>query len=205
MGICGIVLASGKSTRMGKQKLLLKWKGIPLIEHLLNQTIVVPFKKVKVVIPNHNENLKKIVDQYEYTAIPNANSHLGMGHSLALAVQSLSKSTEAAIIFLGDQPTMSSEDMRRVWATFKRIRSRFENCPKMIIQTKYSNGKVGHPVLFSHHFFAELRSLCGDHGGRDIIRKNSSYLFHCYSGNEYPNDIDTPYEYIQLIKEKGEY
>jgi molybdenum cofactor cytidylyltransferase len=203
-GIYGIVLASGQSTRMGKPKLLLLWKGISLLEHVLNQTVVVPFKEVKVVLPKHNECIKKIVAQYAYTPIHNEEPHIGLGHSLAIAVQSLPLSSEAAIIFLGDQPTLSAGEIRRLWFTFKRIRSKLECCPKIIIQIKYLDGRVGHPILFSYHFFEELRSLCGDTGGKDIIRKNSRYVFLCYSNNEYPNDIDTPYEYHQLLKVEGE-
>jgi molybdenum cofactor cytidylyltransferase len=200
----GIVLASGNSTRMGKPKLLLSWMGTSLIEHVLNKTNLVPFKEVMVVIPDQNECLNKIVNQFECSPIYNISPHKGLGHSLSLAFQSLPTSSEAAIILLGDQPTLSPEDIRRVWMAFKRIRSRQGYCPKIIIQMKYRDGRVGHPTLFSHHFFAELRSLSDDKGGKDIIHKNSQFLFLCFTGNEYPNDIDTPFDYSLLLKKEGE-
>lgn len=202
-GIHGIVLASGQSTRMGKSKLLLCWKGASLIEHVLNKTSIIPFEEVKVVIPDQNESLKKIVNLYSCTSINNMSPHKGLGHSLSLAFQSLPLSSEAAIILLGDQPTLSSEDIRRVWVAFKRVRSNQAHCPKIIIQMKYRDGRVGHPTLFSHHFFSDLRSLVGDRGGKDIICRNSRYLFLCTSGNDYPHDIDTPNDYNLLVKEEG--
>ena len=179
-GIYGIVLASGQSTRMGKEKLLLYWNGASLIEHVLNKTSIIPFEEVKVVIPDQNESLKKIVNLYRCSSIYNMSPHKGLGHSLSLAFQSLPLSSEAAIILLGDQPTLSAEDIRRVWFAFKRVRSKQAYCPKIIIQTKYRDGRVGHPTLFSHHFFAELRSLSGDKGGKEIILRNSRFLFLCF-------------------------
>jgi molybdenum cofactor cytidylyltransferase len=87
IGIYGIVLASGQSTRMGKTKLLLRWKGHSLIEHILNKTSIVSFKDVKVVIPDQNECLKKIINQYECSLIYNMSPYLGLGHSLSLVFQ----------------------------------------------------------------------------------------------------------------------
>ena len=202
-GIYGIVLASGQSIRMGKEKLLLYWNGASLIEHVLIKTSMVPFEEVKVVIPDQNESLKKIVHLYRCSSIYNMSPQKGLGHSLSLAFQSLPLSSEAAIILLGDQPTLSAEDIRRVWCAFKRVRSKQDYCPKIIIQMKYRDGRVGHPTLFSHHFFSELRSLIGDKGGKKIICRNSRFLFLCTSGNEYPNDIDTPNDYNLLVKEEG--
>jgi molybdenum cofactor cytidylyltransferase len=189
---------------MGKPKLLLCWKRISLLEHVLHKTVVVPFKEVKVVLPKQDECIEKIVAQYAYTPIHNEEPHIGMGRSLAIAVQSLPLSAEAAIIFLGDQPTLSAKDISKQWFIFKRIRSKLACCPKIIIQMKYIDGRVGHPILFSYHFFEELRSLRGDIGGKDIIRKNSRFVFFCYSDNEYPDDIDTPDDYRQLLKMEGE-
>ena len=202
-GIYGIVLASGQSIRMGKSKLLLCWNGASLIEHVLNNTSMVPFEEVKVVIPDQDESLNKIVNQHSCSSIYNRSPHKGLGHSLSLAFQSLPLSSEAAIVILGDQPTISSEDIWRVWLAFIRVRSKQAYCPKIIIQTKYREGRVGHPTLFSHHFFSELKSIAGDKGGKEIICRNSRFLFLCTSGNEYPHDIDTPSDYNLLVGEEG--
>src|SRR3954471_7982208 len=113
--IYGVVLASGQSTRMGKDKLLLHWQGISLIEHVLNKMAIVPFKKVMVVIHDQNEGLSRMVAQYECSPIYNLSPHRGLRYSLSLAFQTLPLSAEAAIILLGDQPTLLAEDIKRVW------------------------------------------------------------------------------------------
>ena len=82
------------------------------------------------------------------------------------------------------------------------MQSRENTFPKTIIQTKYHNGRIGHPILFSYHFFDELKSLNGDVGGKEVIRENSQFLFQCWSANEYPEDIDTPNDYKRLLQQE---
>lgn len=202
--IYGIILASGQSVRMGKEKLLLPWQGVSLMEHILRKIRAVPLKEIKVVIPEKNERLKKMVTQYKCTPVYNKWPQRGLGSSLALGIQSLPPSAEGAIILLGDQPTLSTADIKKVCLGFTEIRYQKEYCPKMIIQMKYCDGMVGHPILFTHHFFEELGSLSGDKGGKGIVRRNRSFLFLCRGENQYPRDIDTPYDYEQLVKGEGE-
>lgn len=203
-GVYGIVLASGLSARMGKPKLLLHWKGSPILEHTLAGIVDIPFAGVKVVIPHNAESLKGMVDKYNFETVINHTPSDGLGSSLALALQYLPRTARAVMIILGDQPTMNSEDIYKVWFTFNQLMKIQSDCPKTIIQMKYQDGKVGHPVLFSQHFFQELKTLHGDNGGKEIIKRNSQFLKPCYSKNKYPNDIDTPTDYERLLKVKVE-
>ncbi len=103
---------------------------------------------------------------------------------------------------LGDQPTLHMNDILHVLQEFTQMQSRENRCPKTIIQTKYQNGRIGHPILFSNHFFNDLKSLNGDVGGKEVIRENSQFLFQCWSANEYPEDIDTPNDYKRLLQQE---
>ncbi|GGN64806.1 nucleotidyltransferase family protein [Oceanobacillus indicireducens] len=203
MGLYGIVLASGQSVRMGgkdKPKLHLSWRGISILEHVLNKISAAVFQSVNVVIPHHDACLRGIVHDYGHTAIMNYSPESGMGHSLSLGIRSLPIDAEAVILFLGDQPTISTTDIKAIRYVFQQMRAEHEYCPKAIIQMKYRDGKVGHPILFSHHFFSELSTVTGDKGGRDIIRANFDFLILCESKHIYPEDIDTPLDYKKLLK-----
>jgi len=198
-GIFAVILASGQSVRMGTPKVLLPWKGISIIEHILSNTVLFPFEGVKVVVPARNEPLKKIVAAFPCDPIDNHYPELGMGYSLSLAIRSLPPDAQAVLILLGDQPKLHSDDIQKICETF--LQKLLTNNEKSIIQMKYRDGCVGHPILFSSHFFHDLASITGDKGGRDIIRNNRRYLSQCRSENSHPKDIDTPEDYQRLITE----
>lgn len=198
--VYGIVLASGQSSRMGQPKLLLPWKGRPLLEHVLLKMKGIPFADVKVVVPGQNADLEKMAAKFGCSIVKNTVPEQGLGRSLALAVRSLPAASEAAVIVLGDQPTIAAEDIGRIYLAFQRWRAKEAACPRMIMQTQYRDGRIGHPVLFSHHFFTALSSLTGDRGGKELILSNACFRSLCLSDNLYPNDIDTPADYGQLRK-----
>ncbi|MFD2442975.1 NTP transferase domain-containing protein [Bacillus sp. CGMCC 1.16607] len=202
-GIYIIILASGLAKRMGRRKLTLPFQGISIIEHLLKKLEHIFVEGRKIVIPTQDDELMKIVSSFDCQIIYNETPDKGMGHSLSLAIDSLPNTAEAAIILLGDQPKLCMNDILEVCLEFKRRRLENDECPKVIIQMKYSDGPVGHPVLFTKHFFDELKALNGDVGGREIIQRNESFLFFCKSKNEYPKDVDSPDDYRQLLKEEG--
>ena len=81
-GVYGIVLAGGRSLRMGKPKLLLSWKGSPILEHVLMKMKRIPFSDVKVVVSSQNPHLEKIAAKFDYSIIVNKTPEKGMGHSL---------------------------------------------------------------------------------------------------------------------------
>lgn len=198
-GIYAIILASGQSKRMGTPKLLLQWKGMYIIEHILSKTISLPFAGLKVVIPKDNESLKKTVSNYPCDPIYNFSPSLGLGYSLSLGIRSLPADAKAAIILLGDQPGIDSEDIQNLCIEY--VLNDFCN-NKVIMQTKYQDGQIGHPILFSSHFFQALTAASGDRGGKDIIQRNLRFLSICHSDNLYPEDIDTPHDYLKLILEE---
>lgn len=199
-GVYGIVLASGQSLRMGQPKLLLPWKGSPILEHVLLKMEGIPFIDIKVVVPSQNPDLERLAAQFTDSIVKNNMPEKGMGRSLSLAIQSLPPPSEAAVIVLGDQPAIAAADMKKIWRAFQQIRARKDVCPPVIMQMQYRDGRIGHPVLFSHHFFADLAALTGDQGGKDIIRKNARFRSLCFSENSYPHDVDTPDDYQQLWK-----
>ena len=152
-GVYGIVLASGQSIRMGQPKLLLPWKGSPILEHVLIQMKRIPFTDVKVVVSSQNPHSEKMAAKFDYSIVKNKALEKGMGHSLSLAIQSLPAASEAVVIVLGDQPTIAAEDVTSLWNAFKKMRAKQAACPPTIMQIQYLDRKIGHPTLFSHHFF----------------------------------------------------
>ena len=70
-----IIMASGLSKRMGENKLLLKYKEIPVVEHVIREVSKCKFNEV-ILVSQYDEVLK-IGEKYEFKLIKNNNSEIG--------------------------------------------------------------------------------------------------------------------------------
>lgn len=196
--VYAIVPASGFSRRMGRQKLLLPWQNKSLLEHVLQTANYSSLKRVLTIIPNDEER-KRIALQLNSIVIHNTEPERGIGYSLALGMKHIPETADAVVILLGDQPELRLEDIQGVLARFTKQYTDANTHSKIIVQTQYSDGKIGHPILFSKQFFPELSSLDGDQGGNQIIKNNFQYVTFVNSLHRYPQDIDTTKEYENLL------
>jgi molybdenum cofactor cytidylyltransferase len=197
--VYGIVPASGFSRRMGSQKLLLPWRNKALLEHVLETTNLSALNGVFTVIPDGDMERKRIALNTGVHVITNTKPEKGIGHSLALGISQIPDTADAVMILLGDQPELHLEDIERVLSCFMNIYSDNRQSSKLIAQTRYTDGKIGHPILFSKEFFPALAGLEGDRGGNKIIQTNDRYVNYVNSQYPYPPDIDTKSEYEYLL------
>ncbi|MBP1932123.1 molybdenum cofactor cytidylyltransferase [Ammoniphilus resinae] len=170
------------------------------MEHILIKTAALPLEGIRVVLPQSNPKLKQLTLHYPCQPIENPTPHLGIGNSIALAIQTLPLSAKAALILLADQPQIHTEDLNHVLNNFQRS---YEPKQTLIFQTKYKDGQMGHPTLFSRSYFQQLSELKGDVGAKNIIQRNQRYIIPCESRFESPPDIDTPDDYRRLLREGG--
>lgn len=112
------------------------------------------------------------------------NAHLGMGHSLAVAAEQLSE-LEWILVGLADMPWISSD-------TIAQIVDRISKLEDAIVRPSY-DGRSGHPVAFTANYLAELKTLTGDVGARDVVHRNQSRLVDLdVSDRAILRDVDTP-------------
>lgn len=164
--ITGILLAAGKSTRFGSNKLLhVLNNGKPVVLQAAENLTKVCTENI-AVINNNSTELIDLLSSPNLTVINNSQADNGMGSSIACAINKLNKSG-ACLIALADMPFIKTDTMLKV---IKTLENR-----KCIIAPVY-NGQRGHPVLFSHHFFPELAELNTDKGARVVIKNNTEYL-----------------------------
>jgi molybdenum cofactor cytidylyltransferase len=197
--VYGIIPASGFSKRMGSQKLLLPWRNKTLLEHVLETANLSALNGVFTVIPAEDVERKRIALNAGAHVVSNREPGKGIGHSLALGMSQIPDTADAVMILLGDQPELQPEDIESVLCFFTRKYSDNNPSSKVIIQTRYADSKIGHPILFSKEFFPALVRLEGDRGGNKIIKTNVQYVNHVDSPYPYPPDIDTKCEYECLL------
>jgi len=159
--IGAVVLAAGKSTRMGEPKQLLCLDGKPLLERTLENLRNATVSDIVVVLGSAADTIRQQITFGEVRVVENAEYELGMASSLRVGLAALSATTDAALIVLADQPFVRHE-------TLDRIIAQYQHSSAQIVIPMYQ-GFRGNPVLLDRSVFHEVMALSGDIGCRAIF------------------------------------
>lgn len=185
-----IIMACGESKRMGKNKLLLEYKGKKIVEHVIDKVSSCNFNSILVIC--NNEEIIKICKDRNISTIYNSKWNLGQSESIKIGINNSPKSDGYAF-FTADQPLINVE-------TINLLLYEFSDNKDSIIVPNYK-GKRGTPVIFSDKFKKNLLELEGDVGGRVIIKENPSNTRFIDVENEFVLwDIDTREDYKKLLE-----
>src|SRR5215469_7574304 len=159
--IGAVVLAAGKSTRMGEPKQLVPWNGRPLLEHTLANLRNIKLNEIVVVLGCGADAVRKRVDLHDIKVVENKNYEQGMGNSLGVGVSALAEATDGVLIVLADQPFVRS-------GTYEQLIDQYRQSDAQIVIPTY-RGFRGNPVLLNRSVFNEVMALKGDVGCRAIF------------------------------------
>lgn len=182
--ITGIILASGFSKRMKRDKLLMEIEGIPMVERVIQRAI--NSKLDEIILVYRVSEIKEIGIKYGIKTVHNLRAHLGQSQGLKLGVQAANLG--AYMFLMGDMPFITEDLIDGLIERFMEDESK--------IVVPYYNNKRGMPTIFPYNLREELLSIEGDIGGRRIIENNpflveKVYIDDCILGL----DIDTQEEY----------
>lgn len=187
--ITGIILASGFSSRMGEDKLLLSLKSEKIIETVLKTSISSDLDRVIIVY--RKEEIKEISRRYKIKAILNENASLGQSESIKIGISSIKEESDFMFI-MGDQPFLKVSTINKLINEFKKTNKN--------ILIPYYDGIRGMPSIFAYKYKDELLELKGDKGGRDLLEKYSWDLERIYLKDRLAGiDIDTK-EDLEMVK-----
>ena len=179
--IAGVLLAAGRSSRFGSDKLCALLDGQPVIVRSLRT--VAALDDVVVVIPPDAAALVAVLPGTKARIVANPDRDSGMSSSLRVAIESVSDA-DAVVVALGDQPYASAEVTRMLLA-------RWREGGADIVVPEYTDGR-GHPVLFGRVCFEALRMLEGDSGARGLIGDARFRVARVQVSTPMPIDVDTP-------------
>ena len=169
--VAGLVLAAGRSRRMGEtNKLLVPLRGQPLLLHLVHALKTSRASPLLAITGYESERVGELLRHQGITCLHNPEYRKGFSTSLRRGLAALSGDVEAVLICLGDMPWVTASVIDAVIEAFAPEHGR-----EIIVPTW--RGQRGHPVLFSRRFFADLNEIRGDVGGRDVIDKNPEHVF----------------------------
>ena len=170
--ISAILLAAGESKRMiDENKLIKKYKNIPLIKHAVSNVLNSPIDELIIVLGYQKEAIEKIIEENKKIKfIANPNFESGIASSIKKGLDSLPKETEAFFICLGDMPNVNKEIYNQL------INASFSNKDKEIFVPYYQE-RQANPILFSKKMKDEIQKIEGDFGAKKIIADNEKKVF----------------------------
>lgn len=191
--INAIIMASGYGRRMGKDKLLLPFRGKLLVEHIIEKVMECNFCSRTIVA--RDERILGIALKKGFKAVKNNSANKGQSESIKLGIKNTLKG-KGYMFFTADQPLIQIETIRLLMDVFNKNSN-------SIIVPRFGD-KRGNPVIFPGKFVDELMLIEGDKGGKTVINNHIKDIIFVDIDNEYElMDIDTyeDYEKILNIKE----
>jgi molybdenum cofactor cytidylyltransferase len=180
-----IVLAAGRSTRMGgPNKLLALFEGEPLIRRVCRTAKASRASSVTVVTGHQAERIRAALDGLDVRFVDNPEFASGLSSSLKKGIESLPDNAAGALIVLGDMPEISSRDLDRLVSTFLAAGG------QQVVRASYQ-GKRGNPVILPRSVFPEVLRLEGDVGARNVVESGIASVIDVEIGPAAAVDVDT--------------
>ena len=191
MTVSGVILAAGRSTRLGRPKQLLLLDGQPIIRITTRNAINSRLGEVLVVVGAEAERVVSAIGELGQQIVVNSDFALGQSTSLRAGLDAISPDAEAVVFLLGDQPEVSPE-------VIDALISAFQDAGALIAQATYG-GVPANPVLFARVIFAELADVTGDEGARSVMKRHAGEIARVnVSDGPPPGDVDTDEDYVAL-------
>jgi molybdenum cofactor cytidylyltransferase len=184
-----VILAAGESSRLGSPKQLLKYSGVPLLQHAAEAAQSSNVANVLVVLGAHADVINDALNNAAVNTIVNTEWKEGMASTIRCGLQTLVEmhpKLEAVIFMVADQPFVSADLLNNLVDMYRKEQH-------SIVASKYET-TFGTPVLFGKQFFPELLQLTGDVGAKSLVRKYmNEAAFVSFPNGEI--DIDTVEDY----------
>lgn len=185
--IAAIILAAGRSARMGAvNKLLADLDGVPMIVRVAEAVEGSRAEPGVVVTGHERERVEAALAGRNLAFAHNPDYATGLSSSLRRGVAALPDSLDGVVVVLGDMPRVSSAAIDRLIAAFAPRQGRAICVPTW-------HGKRGNPVLFARRFFTEMQSITGDAGARSLIGRYPEMVCEVAMADDgVLGDVDTP-------------
>jgi molybdenum cofactor cytidylyltransferase len=185
-----LILAAGKSSRMGTAKQLLPVGKTTLLGLAIESAIQSKADKTYCVIGANSEAIQKSIERYAVEMIQNNDYQLGLSSSIKKGLEYLeSKHYDAILIMLADQPKVDT-------AYLNQFIDELHKQPSKIIASSYS-GVYGVPAIFPKSYVDQLLLLKGDKGAKDFLNSSKAQVIQL--NNNQLTDIDTNQDYIDFL------
>jgi molybdenum cofactor cytidylyltransferase len=192
--VAAIVLAAGRSSRMGgPNKLLIDIGGKPMVRRVAETVLAAGLAPVIVVTGHEAEAVRAKLLGVDLRFVHNPNYAAGLSTSLCAGIAALPPETDAVLVALSDMPFIEAADIRKLVAAFSPGDGRTICIPTFA-------GRRGNPVLWGRQHFAAIAALQGDEGARVLFEKFASDIAEVAVANDAVlKDFDTPDSLADIV------
>ncbi len=195
--VSAIVLAAGRSLRMGLPKPLVRVDGQPLLERVLATLAGAQVSEIVIVLGHEASLVKREIRLGNARVVVNPDYLEGMSTSIRTGLHAADPSAAAYLIVLGDQPFVASTTLDALVRAWRR-----RGNPIVIPSFR---GRRGNPVLVDRLVAPEIDSITGDLGFRALFAKHAAELFELAVDD--PGilfDVDTADQVSSLERKLGD-
>jgi molybdenum cofactor cytidylyltransferase len=193
-GVAALLLAAGKSSRMGQLKALLPWKDTTLLQYQVDSLRLGGASQVIVVLGHRAEALRPlIVDISGVLPVLNLRYNTGRASSVRAGLRELNKDTEIIMVLSVDQPR-SPDLIARVLKEHRKFQS--------LVTYPIYNGNGGHPTIFAASLLPELMKIRDSRLGlREVVGRYAGKA-HCFEINDKDAllDLNRPEDYEMAVR-----
>lgn len=194
MSPVGILLAAGRGTRFGADKLLHPMADGTPMAVAAGRNMAAVLERVVAVV-RRDGPLAEALREARLEVVVCAAADQGMGRSLACGVAA-SRAASGWLIALGDMPFLAPATIAAVAAALQEGAS--------LAAPVFADGRRGHPVGFAGAWRDALLRLTGDQGARDLLRRHAEQLRACATRDEgCVRDVDRPADLVYLPSEEN--
>ncbi len=188
-----MLLAGGRSSRMGSDKALLAYRGRTFVEHL-GWLLLPRVEELIVVLGHHARRIReRLPPSARLRAVINADYDRGMLSSLQCGLTAAGQSADRILWALVDHPAVRGRTLDALLAAADR-----SGAPLVIPRCR---GKRGHPIIFTRPVADRLQALPPHESPQSVVRAH--YPQACFvetADTGVLSDIDHPAEYRGLVR-----
>lgn len=195
--ITAIVLAAGKSSRMGRPKMCLPWGETTVIGQVVQTLAAGGVSKIIVVTGGAQaEVLAALGEIRSAISVENVfNPGYADGEmllSLQIGLHKLEAGIDAAMVALGDQPQIQEGIVRKLLQAYGKTRA-------PLIVPSYQLRR-GHPWIVARSLWNEILALADPATMRDFLIAHQALIHYVSVENDSVlRDLDTPADYTREV------
>jgi molybdenum cofactor cytidylyltransferase len=170
---------------MGRNKLTIEINGKAVIAHVVEAALAARLEPVVVVTGFDDRRLRHALTEYPVIWAHNPHFADGMSSSLRTGLGVLPTDVDAVLVCLGDMPAVRSDHLERIRAAFDPTADRTICVPVL-------RGQRGNPVLLGRRHLAEMLTLAGDRGARQLLALHRDQVYEVEMDDDAVlTDLDT--------------